>query len=45
MLLGVRVTAYAIINIAEHQRRETAGMGAVIEGYSAGRVEMKCDDG
>src|SRR5439155_17612250 len=25
MLLGVRVTAYAIINIAEHQRRETAG--------------------
>jgi hypothetical protein len=30
MLLGVRVTAYAIINIAEHQRRETAGMGAVI---------------
>jgi hypothetical protein len=31
MLLGVRVTAYAIINIAEHQRRETAGMGAVID--------------
>jgi hypothetical protein len=30
MLLGARVTAYAIINIAEHQRRETAGMGAVI---------------
>jgi len=30
MLLGVRVTAYAIINIAEHQRREIAGMGAVI---------------
>ena len=30
MLLGVRVTAYAIINVAEHQRRETAGMGAVI---------------
>jgi len=30
MLLGVRVTAYGIINIAEHQRRETAGMGAVI---------------
>jgi hypothetical protein len=30
MLLGVRVTAYAIINIAEHQRRETAGLGAVI---------------
>jgi hypothetical protein len=30
MLLGVRVTAYAIINSAEHRRRETAGMGAVI---------------
>ena len=30
MLLGVRVTAYAIINLAEHRRRETAGMGAVI---------------
>src|SRR5690242_10428915 len=30
MLLGVRVTAYAIINIAEHQRRETAGIGVVI---------------
>jgi len=30
MLLGVRVTAYAIINIAEHQRRERAGLGAVI---------------
>ena len=30
MLLGVRVTACAVINIAEHQRRETAGMGAVI---------------
>lgn len=30
MMLGVRVTAYAIINIAEHRRRETAGMGAVI---------------
>ncbi len=30
MLLGVLVTAYGIINIAEHQRRETAGMGAVI---------------
>src|ERR1044072_2799343 len=28
MLLGVGVTAYAIINIAEHRRRETAGMGA-----------------
>ena len=31
MLLGVRVTAYAIISTAEHQRRETAGMGAVID--------------
>ena len=30
MLLGVRVTACAVINVAEHQRRETAGMGAVI---------------
>jgi hypothetical protein len=30
MLLGVRITAYAIINSAEHQRREAAGMGAVI---------------
>ena len=30
MLLGVRVTAYAIINLAEHRRRETAGLGAVI---------------
>jgi hypothetical protein len=30
MLLGVRVTAYAIISTAEHQRRETAGMGTVI---------------
>jgi hypothetical protein len=30
MLLGVRVTAYAIINIAEHRRREMAGMGAVV---------------
>src|ERR1700755_1140001 len=31
MLLGVRVTAYAIISTAEHQRRETAGMGSVID--------------
>src|SRR5580693_4624508 len=31
MLLGVRVTAYAIISTAEHQRRKTAGMGAVID--------------
>jgi len=30
MLLGVRVTAYAIINVAEHRRRKTAGLGAVI---------------
>lgn len=30
MLLGVRVTAYAIIRIAEHQRREAACTGAVI---------------
>ena len=30
MLLGVRVTAYAIINVAEHRRRERAGMGAVV---------------
>jgi hypothetical protein len=30
MLLGVRVTACAIINIAEHRRRETAGLGAVV---------------
>jgi hypothetical protein len=29
-LLGVRVTAYAVINIAEHSRREAAGLGAVI---------------
>lgn len=30
MLLGVRVTAYAIIDVAEHRRRETAGLGAVV---------------
>jgi hypothetical protein len=30
MLLGVRVSAYAIINVAEHRRRGTAGLGAVI---------------
>ena len=29
MLLGVRVTAYAIINVAEQQRRGTVGTGAV----------------
>ena len=31
MLLGVRVTAYAVINVAEHWRREAAGMGAVLD--------------
>jgi hypothetical protein len=30
MLLGVRVTACAIINVAEHRRREMAGIGAVV---------------
>jgi len=30
-LLGVRVTAYVIINVAEHQRREAAGMAAVTD--------------
>ena len=30
-LLGVRVTAYAVINRAEHRRRQAAGMGAVID--------------
>lgn len=30
MLLGVRVTAYAIINVAEHRRRQIAGMGAIV---------------
>jgi hypothetical protein len=30
ILLGVGVTACAVINIAEHRRREAAGMGAVI---------------
>src|SRR5262245_38026141 len=29
MLLGVRVTAYAIINVAEHQRRQAAGIASV----------------
>jgi hypothetical protein len=29
-LLGVKVTAYAVINDTEHQRREAAGMAAVI---------------
>ena len=31
MLLGVRVTAHAVINLAEHRRREAAGMGAVLD--------------
>jgi hypothetical protein len=31
MLLGVRVTAYAVLNVAEHRRREAAGMGAVLQ--------------
>ena len=30
-LLGIRVTAYVIINVAEHQRREAAGMAAVTD--------------
>jgi hypothetical protein len=30
MLLGVRVTAYAVIDVAEHRRREAAGVGAVV---------------
>src|SRR5438132_570776 len=29
-LLGVRVTASAVINVAEYRRREAAGLGAVI---------------
>ena len=29
MLLGVRVTAYTVINVGEHRRRQAAGMGAV----------------
>ncbi|HEV2259126.1 MAG TPA: hypothetical protein VGS06_38920 [Streptosporangiaceae bacterium] len=31
MLLGVRVTAHAALNLAEHRRREAAGMAAVID--------------
>ena len=31
MLLGVRVTAHAVLNLAEHRRREAAGMAAVID--------------
>ena len=30
MLLGVQVTAYAIINAVEHRRRQMAGLGAVV---------------
>jgi hypothetical protein len=30
MLLGVRVTAYAVIDLAEHRRREARGVGAII---------------
>lgn len=31
MLLGVRVTAHAAVNLAEHRRREAAGMASVID--------------
>jgi hypothetical protein len=31
MLLGVRVTASAVVNLAEHRRREAARMAAVID--------------
>ena len=31
MLLGVRVTAHAVVNLAEHRRREATGMAAVID--------------
>jgi hypothetical protein len=31
VLLGVRVTAYTSVNVAEHRRRQAAGMGAVID--------------
>jgi len=31
MLLGVRVTAHAVLNLAEHDRRTAAGVGAVID--------------
>jgi hypothetical protein len=30
MLLGVRVTAYVVINVGEHRRREAGGMGAIV---------------
>jgi hypothetical protein len=31
VLLGVRVTAYTAVNLAEHQRRRAAGMSAIID--------------
>jgi len=31
VLLGVRSTAHAVLNVAEHQRREAAGLGAVTD--------------
>ena len=31
MLLGVRVTAHAVLNLAEHERRAAAGVAAVID--------------
>jgi hypothetical protein len=31
MLLGVRVTAHAVVNLAEHRRREAAGIAAVMD--------------
>jgi hypothetical protein len=31
MLLGVRVTASAVVDLAEHRRREAAGLAAVID--------------
>ena len=31
MLLGVRVTAHAVLNLAEHRRRAAAGIGAVVD--------------
>ena len=30
-LLGVRVTAYLVVNLGEHRRRQAAGMGAVTD--------------
>jgi hypothetical protein len=31
LLLGVRVTAYVVVNLAEHRRRRLAGLGAVVD--------------